>query len=89
VTVTGFALQLIQTVVWPVTIVTLAVLLRRSLANLISRFQEGEFPGVKVRFTGESIQPGILSEVTFRAILYVKPVEATLPKRKGQTARCG
>jgi len=68
VTVTGFALQLIQTVVWPVTIVTLAVLLRRSLANLISRFQEGEFPGVKVRFTGESIQPGILSEVTFRAI---------------------
>lgn len=67
-TVTGFALQLIQTVVWPVTIVTLAVLLRRSLANLISRFQEGEFPGVKVRFTGESIQPGTLSEVTFRAI---------------------
>lgn len=62
-------MQLIQTIVWPVTIVTLAVLLRRSLANLITRFQEGEFPGVKVKFIGEHVEAHTASDIIFRTIL--------------------
>ncbi len=69
VTVPGFVLQLIQTMVWPVTIVVLVTLLRQPLASLIARLQEGEFPGVKIRFTSADIESNSAATIAaFRAI---------------------